>query len=109
MAKDLNISRLCDTYGMLLTEHMRDMIRNYYDYDLSLAEIAENSGVTRQAVLAGIRQAENKLKEYESVIGAVSRTDKLVNELRAVYEQLKSSPEAASSRLTEIIDELSER
>ena len=45
MSKDLNVSRLCDVYGALLTEHRRELIREYYDNDLSLAEIAENSGI----------------------------------------------------------------
>lgn len=49
MSKDLNISRLCDVYGALLTDHRREIVRNYYDDDLSLAEIAENFSITRQA------------------------------------------------------------
>ncbi len=42
MEKDLSIGILNEIYGALLTENQRDMIRSYYDCDLSLGEIAEN-------------------------------------------------------------------
>jgi len=48
MAKNLQIAVLLDYYGELLTEKQRDFISLYYDEDLSLAEIAENEGITRQ-------------------------------------------------------------
>ena len=73
MSKDLNITRLCDAYGALLTEHRRQIIRDYYDNDLSLAEIAENYGITRQAALCSIKQAEKQLLEYESELKVVAK------------------------------------
>ena len=69
MKKDLSISGLNDVYGVLLTPHQREVIRNYYDYDLSLAEIAENSGISRQAVRDVIVKADEQLKLYEDKLG----------------------------------------
>ena len=69
MKKDLSISGLNDVYGVLLTPHQREVIRNYYDYDLSLAEIAENSGISRQAVRDVIVKAVEQLKFYEDKLG----------------------------------------
>ena len=69
MKKDLSISGLNDVYGVLLTPHQREVIRNYYDYDLSLAEIAENSGISRQAVRDAIVKAVEQLKFYEDKLG----------------------------------------
>lgn len=69
MKKDLSISGLNDVYGVLLTSHQREVIRNYYDYDLSLAEIAENSGISRQAVRDVIVKAVEQLKFYEDKLG----------------------------------------
>ena len=69
MKKDLSISVLNDVYGVLLTPHQREVIRNYYDYDLSLAEIAENSGISRQAVRDVIVKAVEQLKFYEDKLG----------------------------------------
>lgn len=69
MKKDLSISGLNDVYGVLLTPHQREVIRNYYDYDLSLAEIGENSGISRQAVRDVIVKAVEQLKFYEDKLG----------------------------------------
>lgn len=97
MPKDLSISRLCDAYGELLTEHRRDFIRAYYDDDLSLAEIAENFGITRQAALCSIKQAEKQLRLFESKIGYVELSDKLDAELELLSEQIASDISAAKS------------
>lgn len=74
MKKDLSISGLNDVYGVLLTPHQREIIRNYYDYDLSLAEIAQNTGVSRQAVRDVIVKAVEQLKFYEDKLGVAAKT-----------------------------------
>ena len=50
MSKDLNFSVLLDFYGTLLTPRQLDIMDLYYNEDLSLAEIAEDIGITRQGV-----------------------------------------------------------
>ena len=50
MAKNLEITVLYDFYGDLLTEKQQEVIELYYNEDLSLAEIAALSGITRQGV-----------------------------------------------------------
>ena len=97
MEKDLNISRLCDVYGSLLTEHRREIVRSYYDYDLSLAEIAENFGITRQAALCSIRQAEEKLNGLEEKLGIVDKSDRLVKELNELYGKVAGNSDAQST------------
>ena len=57
MAKNLEISFLLDFYGSMLTEKQRIMIEYYYNDDLSLAEIADNEGITRQGVRDSIKRA----------------------------------------------------
>ncbi len=97
MEKDLNISRLCDVYGSLLTEHRREIVRSYYDYDLSLAEIAENFGITRQAALCSIRQAEEKLNGLEEKLGIMDKSDRLVKELNELYGKVVGNSDAQST------------
>ena len=46
MAKNLEISFLLDFYGEMLTQKQREVIEYYYNDDLSLAEIADNEGIT---------------------------------------------------------------
>ena len=61
MAKDLGITILLDFYGDMLTEKQRDFLGYYYNDDLSLSEIAENEGITRQGVRDSIKRAEAQL------------------------------------------------
>ena len=65
MAKNLEISFLLDFYGDMLTDKQRDVVELYYNEDLSLAEIAAHSGITRQGVRDSIKRAEGQLLEYE--------------------------------------------
>jgi len=69
MEKNIEISILCDIYGKLLTEKQLAILHDYYNNDLSLSEIGENEGITRQAVRDAIKKAENKLYEYEEKVG----------------------------------------
>ncbi|MCL2056882.1 MAG: putative DNA-binding protein [Oscillospiraceae bacterium] len=71
--KDLRISVLLDFYGEMLTEKQREAVELYYNEDLSLAEIAEHSGITRQGVRDAVKRAENQLLEYEEKLGLWAR------------------------------------
>lgn len=73
MAKNLEISLLCDFYGDMLTEKQRDVVELYYNDDLSLSEIAENAGITRQGVRDSIKRAEAQLLEMEERLGLAKR------------------------------------
>ena len=74
MAKDLvNMSLLFDLYGGVLTDKQKDFFRYYYEDDLSLAEIAENEGITRQGVRDAIARAEETLRDMEHRLGLSSR------------------------------------
>lgn len=64
---------LFDTYGEMLTEKQRVCFSLRYDQDLSLGEISELEGVSRQAVRDNILRSENLLQEMEEKIGAVRR------------------------------------
>lgn len=61
MDKNVKVGILLDIYGNLLTEKQQDILDLYYNQNLSLAEIAEEVGVTRQAVRDSIVKGENKL------------------------------------------------
>ncbi len=67
---------LADFYGELLTEKQREFIDYYYSSDLSLSEIAENSGITRQGARDVIKRAENILFDAEKKLGLVARFEK---------------------------------
>jgi uncharacterized protein len=84
MAKDLKISLLLDFYGDMLTEKQREVIEFYYNDDLSLSEIAENVGITRQGVRDAIKHAEGQLLEMESRLGLVKRFREMTDGLERI-------------------------
>ncbi len=86
MSKNLEISLLLDFYGELLTEKQRDMVDYYYNDDLSLAEIAENEGITRQGVRDSIKRAEAQMLEMEERLGLSKRFAAINEDARAIVE-----------------------
>ena len=66
-------SMLLDFYGELLTERQRSCYDLHVNEDLSLSEIAEQSGISRQGVWDNIRRAEQALREIEEKTGLVRR------------------------------------
>ena len=74
MEKNVKLSILCQLYGKLLTEKQYEFLNDYYNNDLSLSEIAENNGITRQAVRDNLKKGENKLFEYEEKLGFMKKT-----------------------------------
>lgn len=77
MAKELKFVMLLDCYGDLLTEHQRNIMELYYCEDLSLAEIGNPLGITRQAVRDIIKRTENILLNYEEKLGFAERLEKM--------------------------------
>lgn len=89
--KNFKISYLLDFYGDVLDEHVRSVMKAYYDDDLSLAEIAEGVGISRQ----GVRHLINKGKEQICFL-----EERLC--LARHYEELNS----AADKLENVIDTL---
>ena len=87
MAKDFEMGYLLDFYGEVLTPKQREMLRQYYNDDLSLSEIGENFGITRQGARDAIKHGETTLKELEAKVGVAARYRR-VQETREQLEQL---------------------
>lgn len=69
MAADVYISELLDRYGAILSEKQFRILDGYYNNDLSLSEIAENEGITRQGVSDFVKRAEAQLLDFEKKLG----------------------------------------
>ncbi len=85
--KTLEMTMLFDFFGDLLTEKQREYFYLYYNEDLSLSEIAENAGITRQGVRDIIVRAEKTLRDTEEKTGIIKR----FNEMNARLEDAKKS------------------
>ena len=86
MAKDLGISMLYDFYGELLTENQQEVIELYYNEDLSLAEIAAHSNISRQGVRDSIKRAEGQLLRFEQQLGLARRFSQMGAELEEIMQ-----------------------
>ena len=71
--KTLQMSLLFDFFGDLLTDKQREYFDLYHNEDLSLSEIADNVGITRQGVRDIIVRAEATLVDYEKRTGIIAR------------------------------------
>ena len=69
MDRIVYLSSLFDIYGNLLTEKEQLYFKDYYEENLSLAEIAENYQISRNAVFKSLKKVEEKLEEYEKKLG----------------------------------------
>ena len=65
-------SLMYDFYGSLLDENKREIMDLYHEDNLSLTEIAEELGLTRQGVHYALKKAEGNLEKYESALGLVA-------------------------------------
>ena len=71
--KNLNVGYLLDFYGELLPERKRSVLEMYYNEDYSLAEIAEEIGISRQGVRNIIKKVEEELFFYEEKLGLAKK------------------------------------
>jgi predicted DNA-binding protein YlxM (UPF0122 family) len=89
--KNLKIGFLLDFYGDVLTERRRTVLDYYYNDDLSLAEIADEIGISRQGVRDLIKNAEEELYFYEEKLGLAARFRKTREQAERLMELLKES------------------
>ncbi len=103
MKDDLHFLRLWDLYSPLLTATQREITDLYFNYDLSLGEIAEQKGVSRQSISDCLQKCRKQLEKYEEKL----QFDRALTELSLEYsaymttvgrwmdEQRKKAPQLA--------------
>lgn len=107
MDKHIEISMLVDIYGKLLTKKQYDVIRDYYNNDLSLSEIAENNNISRQGVRDLIKKGENKLFEYEEKLNIMKKTQINEQAIQNVLAELsKISENSSEKKIEKILNEV---
>lgn len=81
---------LFDFYGDVLTERQKEFYDLYYNEDLSLSEIAENNGITRQGVRDVIVRAEAILYDLEDKTGLIRRFHAMHKQLEAIEQNARA-------------------
>jgi len=77
-------NNLYDFYGNLLTDKQREYFEDYYFNNLSLAEMAENYEVSRNAISKQLHIVTDKLVEYESKLKLYKKREKIIELIREI-------------------------
>ena len=105
MDRLIELGQLFDYYGMFLTERQRALVDAYANENLSLGELAEQEGITRQGVRDTIVRAEHQLREMEEKLGMIRRYGRLQAVLQRMEAELPSiKEERVKTVLREQID-----
>lgn len=87
MEKDVRFLQLWDLYSPLLTATQREITDLYFNYDLSLGEIAEQKGVSRQSVSDCLQKCRKQLEKYEAKLSFNKALTDLSREYSAYMTQ----------------------
>ena len=107
--KNMRLAYLLDFYGDALDGHTLSIMRAYYDDDLSLSEIADGEGISRQGVRHVIKRGEEQLEFLEQKLGLAAHYNELslaTKKLERVKNGLSThkSDEEMQKLLSEVID-----
>ena len=88
MDKNVKFSMLLEIYAKLLTDKQADTVDLYYNQNLSLSEIAEEIGITRQAVRKSLVEAEKNLLDYEEKLCILQKQMNRENKIEKIVKLL---------------------
>ena len=89
MKDDLHFLQMWDLYSPLLTATQKEITDLYFNYDLSLGEIAEQKGVSRQSVSDCLQKCRKQLEKYEEKLGFLTALDGLSQEYSAYMTEVE--------------------
>lgn len=103
----IKLSILLEIYGKLLTKKQYDMLNDYYNNDLSLAEIAENEKITRQAVRDNLKKGEKKLFEYEEKLQIMKKNKMQEEQIANILSEISNLTENSSdSEIANVLEDV---
>lgn len=101
MQETIELSILFDFYGELLSDNNKEVFIEYIFNDLSLGEIAQDKGITRQGIHDVIKRSSKKLREYEDSLHLVEKFKTIedkVNRIKELIEQLSEQEYSQSTK-----------
>lgn len=105
-------TRICvlfDIYGELLSPSVADAVDLYYNDDLSLSEVAENTGISRQGVRDSLRRGVELLENYESKLGLYGKYRENENTVKQIVSAVESlsAPYGEKAAVVSLLGKLS--
>ena len=107
LEKTTRVNFLFDFYQSLLTEKQRIYMELYYLDDLSLGEIAEEYGVSRQAVYDNVRRTEVMLEDYEAKLMLFNKFQERSELIESIEQQL-STEQALTDEVRTLLQQIKE-
>lgn len=101
-------SLLYDFYGQLLSKRQREVMELYHEENLTLAEIADEFGISRQGVHDALKNAEKSLNGYEEKLGLVAKfqkTNDAVQQIDSIIDGVIGSLKSKSDEMQMAEDE----
>lgn len=109
MEAKLKQAYLYDFYGELLNDHQRKVYEDFYFNDLSLSEIAEEEGISRQGVHDLAKRSARTLEEYEKKLHLIEKFLNIKDKVEQIQRLVqKENPETAKAEIARISDEILE-
>ena len=104
--KDLEIALLLDFYGELLSDSRRHAAELYYNEDLSLGEVAEDMGITRQGVRDHIEKAKVQLATFEEKLGLAAKFREIESTMADIVPRLETLSDAAEGKVRQELEDI---
>lgn len=86
LEKNIELAKLFDVYGELLSKNQYDIMDDFLNNDLTLSEVAENRQISRQAVKDVVSKVEKKLQNYEGKLKFCEKINELERKIKKLEE-----------------------
>lgn len=106
MTNKIETGLLLDYYGGMLTARQQEILHFYCDMDMSLSEISEELGITRQAALDLITRGTDRLKMYEEKLGLIKKIKNVRTVLQSMIDSTQD--EITKTKLLDLLSEIKE-
>lgn len=93
LEKTIRYNELLHIYGSLLSDAQKDISTSYFEYDLSVSEIAEEKGISRAAVEDGIKKSIMKLDQFESALHILENNKNIEEIIKDLDDETKNKIE----------------
>ena len=108
LEKTLKMNQLFSFYGELLTSKQKQYMSDYYEEDYTLAEIADNYNVSRQAIYDNLKRTEDTLMDYENKLHLVEEFDRrreALNNIKKYLEENYKEDEQINKLIKDVIQD----
>lgn len=110
LKEQYELTLLYDYYSGLLKESQREILADYYFNDMSLSEIADERGISRQGVHDTVKRCSKSLMEFEEILGLAKKQKLIKKNINVINNEIDSIKESddINKRLSSIKDKLNE-